>query len=101
MVKRREGGQIGMFQSPRYHHARLPERITKNVLWRAVDVNRPVTLWCVPDAFLATRARNVTGGLTSPARLVTVGRIQSTKSGVLNTVSPSQGEAGMAKRCES
>jgi hypothetical protein len=82
-----------MFQSPRYHHSPLPKRITKSVLWRAVDVNRPVTLWCVPVAVLATRARNVTGGLTSPARLVTVGRIQGMKSGVLHTVSPSQGEA--------
>jgi hypothetical protein len=79
-----------MFQSPRYHHSPLPKRITKSVLWRAVDVNRPVTLWCVPVAVLATRARNVTGGLTSPARLVTVGRIQGMKSGVLHTVSPSQ-----------
>ncbi len=90
MVKRREYGQIGMFQSPRHHPAPLPERITKNVPGRAVDVNRPVTLRCVPDAVLAARARAVTGGLTSPARLVTVGRIQSTKLGVLNTVSPSQ-----------
>ncbi|MFM8479117.1 MAG: hypothetical protein ACKOEO_25295, partial [Planctomycetaceae bacterium] len=47
-------------------------------MWRAVDVNRPVTPWCVPDAVLATRARTVTGGLTSPARLVTVEWIQST-----------------------
>jgi len=34
--------------------------------------------------------RTVTGVLTSPARLVTVERIQRTKSGVLNTVSPSK-----------
>jgi hypothetical protein len=52
--------------------------------WRAVDVNRPVTFWGVADAVWATRARTVTGGLTSPARLVTVGRILSTKSGVLH-----------------
>ena len=67
-----------------------PERITKNVPGRAVDVNRPVTLWCVPDADLATRARTVTGGLTSPARLVTWGPVRKTTSGVLYTVSPSQ-----------
>ena len=69
-----------------------PERITKNVPGRAVDVNRPVTLWCVPDAVLATRARTVTGGLTSPARLVTWGPVRKTTSGVLYTVSPSHAE---------
>ena len=37
--------------------------------------------------------RTVTGGLTSPARLAPVERIQGTKSGILPTVSPSQGEA--------
>ncbi|MFM7056834.1 MAG: hypothetical protein ACKO2P_07910, partial [Planctomycetota bacterium] len=62
---------------------------TKNVLWRAVDVNRPVRLWCVPDGVLAALARTVAGGLTSTARLVTVELIQSTKSGGLYTVSPS------------
>jgi hypothetical protein len=85
-----ENRKTGMFQSPRYCQGPLPERITKNVLRRAVDVNRTVTPWCVPDAVRATRARTVTGELTSPARLVAVGRIQRTKSGVLNTISPSQ-----------
>jgi hypothetical protein len=40
----------------------LPERITKNVLWRAVDVNRPVRPWYVSGAAPAARARTVTGG---------------------------------------
>jgi hypothetical protein len=62
----------------------------KNVLWRAVDVNRPVTLRCVPDAVRATRARTVTSGSTSPKRLVTGGPVRKTTSGVLNTVAPSQ-----------
>ncbi len=39
---------------------------------------------------MAVRAGAVTGGLTSPARLVTVGRSLETTSGVLNTVSSSQ-----------
>jgi len=57
---------------------------------RAVDVNRPVRLWRVPDAVLAALALTVNGGVTSTARLVTVKRIQSTKSGVLNIVSQPQ-----------
>ena len=67
-----------------------PERNTKNVLWRAVDVNRPVTLWCVPDAVRATRARAATGGFTSPVRLVTWGPVRKTTSDVLHTVSLSR-----------
>ena len=43
-----------MFQLPRDRQAPLLEQITKNVLWRAVDVNRLVRLWCVPDTVLAT-----------------------------------------------
>jgi len=39
-------------------------------VWRVVDVNRPVRLWCIPDAVLAALARTVTGGLTSPAPLI-------------------------------
>ncbi|MGV2337724.1 MAG UNVERIFIED_CONTAM: hypothetical protein LVR18_27790 [Planctomycetaceae bacterium] len=45
-------------ETPRPDHAR-----------RAVDVDRPVTSRCVPDAAMAGRLRTVTGGLTSPARL--------------------------------
>jgi hypothetical protein len=70
----------------------------KNVLWRAVDVNRPVRPSSVPVAVLAARARTVTGGLTSHARLVTWGTVRETTASVLSTVSPSQGEAGMVKR---
>jgi hypothetical protein len=63
MVKRREDGQIGMFQSPRHHPAPLPERITKNVPGRAVDVNRPVTCLvrscCVPGRAGTRRYRGI------------------------------------------
>ncbi|MGV2333557.1 MAG UNVERIFIED_CONTAM: hypothetical protein LVR18_05320 [Planctomycetaceae bacterium] len=41
----------------------------KDIQWRAVDVNRPVTRSCALDAALAARLRAVTGGLTSTARL--------------------------------
>jgi len=44
-------------------------------------------------ATLAVRARNVAIGLTSPSRPVTWGAVRKTTSGVLNTVSPSHGEA--------
>jgi hypothetical protein len=71
-----------------------------NALWRAVDVNRPVRPSCVPVAVLAARARTVTGGLTSTARLVTWGTVRKTTSGGLNTVSPSQLRPGMVKRRE-
>ena len=45
---------------------------------------------CVPDALFAARARTVSGGLTSNARRVMVGRIRGTTSGVANFVSPSR-----------
>ena len=95
-----------MFQPPPLSSGPTARTNHKNVPWRAVDVNRPVTplpqrtfamanTTATPVSAFATRhtralARTVTGGLTSPARLVTVGPIQSTKSGVLNAVAPSQ-----------
>ncbi|MGV2332806.1 MAG UNVERIFIED_CONTAM: hypothetical protein LVR18_01210 [Planctomycetaceae bacterium] len=42
----------------------------KDIQWRAVDVNRPVT-HSLRAAALAARLRTVTGGSTSPARLRT------------------------------
>ena len=90
-------GKLGHFNPPAIVRPQ-PERITKNVPGRAVDVNRPVTPWCVPDAVLATRTRTVTGGLTSTARLVRWGGVRKTTSGFLTTVSPSQPRPGMVKR---
>jgi hypothetical protein len=91
---------------PSCHHAPLPERITKKrprASGRCQSAGNPPAAAHVRhgkyhrDAGIRIRhpthprvGRTVTGGLTSTARLVTVGRIQSTKSGVLNTVSPSQ-----------
>jgi hypothetical protein len=43
----------------------------KDIRWRAVDVDRPVTHSCALDAALAARLRTVTGGSTSTARLRT------------------------------
>ena len=71
-----------MFQPAPLSSGTTAQTNYKNVPWRAVDVNRPVTPWCVPGAVRAARARTVTGGLTSPARLVTVGRIQKARNQV-------------------
>ena len=68
------------------------EPVTINVLRRAVDVNRPVTLWWVPDAVLAARGRTATGGLTSPACLLSVAfRHRSTACGKFTPQSTNSG----------
>jgi hypothetical protein len=93
MVKRREDGQFGTFQSPSYRQspARTDHKKRPRASGRCRSAgNAPVTLRCVPDAVLAARARTVTGGLISTARLVTWGPVRKTTSGVLHTVSPSQ-----------
>ncbi|MGV2333558.1 MAG UNVERIFIED_CONTAM: hypothetical protein LVR18_05325 [Planctomycetaceae bacterium] len=53
----------------------------KDIQWRAVDVDRPVTHSCgALDAALAARLDTVTGGLTSSARLRPTAAIPACKA---------------------
>jgi hypothetical protein len=71
-----------MFQAARYSPAPLPERITKNVPWRAVDVNRPVTSLMSPCCDVGRAGTYRYRGMTSTARLVAVLKRTLTPLGV-------------------
>jgi hypothetical protein len=91
----------GQERTPSARRLTIPASPSRQCVVPESQGHWPVRPWCVPDAVLAARTRTVTGGLTSPARPVTWGGVRKTTSGVLNTVSPSQGEAGMAKTTKS
>ena len=82
---------------PRYRQAALPERITKNILRRAVDVNRPVTSlvrsWCGSGRADTHRYQWINIP-RSPCHVGMAHReTQNITSDVLTTVSPSRDAA--------
>ena len=63
--------QIAGWPTQPCHSSAFPRRRRRpgkfeNVPWGAVDVNRQVTLWCVPDVILAATKRTVTGSSKFP-----------------------------------